>query len=144
MTNSKLSRWSLALVALALVAAGPARAGDSAQFSPNCNAILVNKQVGPEQWAITYDIPTRNVLGNVFKTDGSPASFLSCRFRGEDAGILTYECIGSQGCNFSVSEFCGGDQWTFIAEVDVPESFFLPEGLDELGSPDEVCIDIFL
>ena len=145
MKNSKASRGALAcslsLLGL-LAAADTALASDSAQFSPGCDKILVNKAVGPEQWAITLDIGTRDVLGNVFRTDGGPPSFLSCDFQGSEDGVATYDCIGAQGCVFST--FCGGEQWTPIATVEVPESFFLPEGLDELGSPDEVCVDATL
>jgi hypothetical protein len=143
MKNSKASRGALALSVVGLLAAADVAFGsDSAQFSPECDKILVNKAVGAEQWAITLDIGSRDVLGNVFRTDGGPASFLSCDFQGSEDGVATYDCIGAQGCVFP--PFCGGEQWTTIATVEVPESFFLPEGLDELGSPDEVCVDVSL
>jgi hypothetical protein len=143
MKNSRAFRGALALSTAGLLAfAGAALASDSAQFSPACDKILVNKAVGAEQWAITLDIGTRDVLGNVFRTDGGPASFLSCDFQGSEDGVATYDCIGAQGCVFP--PFCGGEQWTPIATVEVPESFFLPEGLDELGLPDEVCVDATL
>ena len=146
MRKIETSRLIVAVAAAALLAgsAGIARAGDSAQFSPNYNRILVNKQVGVEQWAITYDIATRDVLGNVFKTDGSPASFLSCSFQGEEDGTLSYECLGAEGCDFPAKEFCGGDQWSLIGDVEVDETFFFPAGIESLESPDEVCIDIKL
>jgi hypothetical protein len=143
MKNSTAFRGALVLSAVAALAfPDAALSSDSAQFSPACDKILVNKAVGAEQWAITLDLGTRDVLGNVFRTDGGPASFLSCDFQGEDDGVLTYDCIGAQGCVFP--PFCGGEQWTTIATVDVPETFFLPEGLDELGPPDEVCVDVTL
>lgn len=143
MKNPGAFRGALALSVMGLIAVAHASfASDSAQFSPECDKILVNKAVGAEQWAITLDVGTRNVLGNVFRTDGGPASFLSCVFRGAEDGMATYECSGSQGCVFP--PFCGGNQWTPIATVEVPESFFLPEGLDELEAPDEVCVDATL
>jgi hypothetical protein len=144
MKNNHSSRWALALSLLALaLTAEVAAAADSAQFSPDCGEILVNKRVGEEQWAITYDISSQDVAGNVFRTDGGNAAFLACQFQDEDGADLIYDCIGSEGCVFP--PFCGGEQWTTVAEgIRVPLTFFLPEGLTELPAPDEVCIDVLL
>jgi hypothetical protein len=143
MKNTHAHRWLVALaVAAGALSADLALAGDAAQFSTDCSQILVNKQVGDnEQWAITYDIATQEVNGNVFKLDGSDPSFIDCDFVSEDEGQITFDCFGSDGCVFE--EFCGGDQWTLIGEgIVVPLSFFLPEGLTGFDSPDEVCLEV--
>lgn len=145
MKNTHSYRWLSALAVVALMlGADLALAGDAVQFSADCSKLLVNKKVGEnEQWAITYDIATRGVSGNVFRLDGGDPAFLSCQFQGANGDQLTYDCIGSDGCIFK--EFCGGDQWTTVAEgIVVPFSFFLPEGLSGFDSPDEVCIDVQL
>jgi len=130
--TSRLLPGTVALAALALLAASPASAGDGAQFDGNCDRTYVNKKVGDnEQWAITWEI-YGNASGNVFKLDGSPPSFIECELIEEidDDGVFT--CYGADACT---GPPCGGTQWTqIVSELTIPLSFFLPPGVDPLDA----------
>jgi hypothetical protein len=128
--TSRLLPGTLALAALALVAASPASAADGVQFAGNCDSTYVNKKVGDnEQWAITWEI-FGNASGNVLKLDGTPPSFIECDLIDEnlDELTLTFECYGSSPCT---GPPCGDTQWTLISsDIVLPTSFFLPPGVD--------------
>ena len=142
MTGS--ARWAashlrLAVTALALLActfaAGVAHAGDGAQFAGSCDSTYVNKKVGNEQWAITWEI-YGNASGNVFKLDGSAPSFIECDLQDETDTEEIFDCYGSSACT---TPPCGDGQWTQIAnDIAIPTSFFLPPGVDTLD-PFSAC-----
>ena len=98
------------------------------QVTPDAKRTLVSKDVGGERWAITLN-PDDTVTGNVFRNDGSTPQFVWCERTGDDgnpdpyAVELFYECAGAGTCG---SLACPAGQWTAIAEVTLPGSFFLP------------------
>jgi hypothetical protein len=125
---ARLRSGSIALAAIALLAAAPALAGDGVQFDGTCDRTYVNKQVGDnEQWAITWEI-FGDASGNVFKLDGSPPSFIECQIKEETEGNQIFDCYGSSACTTLP---CGDTQWTLIAaDIAIPTTFFLPPGVD--------------
>ena len=88
------------------------------QGTPDGRRILVNKDVGTERWAITLNTDG-TVLGNVFRSDGGPPSFLSCDPL-PDANH--FACYGADDCS---TDRCV-DQYAFIANIELPPSFFQP------------------
>lgn len=65
------------LTALLLVfSSSLTHAGDGTQWIPTYAQILVNKQVGAQQWTVSLDLATLDLTGNVYATDGSPPAFL--------------------------------------------------------------------
>src|SRR5690606_22466204 len=124
-----------ALVAVTTLGASSALAGDGVQLSGDCDRTYVNKRVGEEQWAITWEI-YGNATGNVFKLDGSDPSFIECVLVNETETEEVFNCYGSSAC---AGPPCGGSQWTLIAEnLPIPLAFFFPPGVDPL-SPFEQC-----
>lgn len=125
------------------------------QVTPDAERILVSKDVNAERWAITRN-DDGTVTGNVFPLDGGPPSFVWCEQAGRDDddffddfiddfedfiddlidgngdgdgdgdGVddeLMFSCFGAGPC---AEQPCTEDQWTFIADVTLPESFFRP------------------
>ena len=88
------------------------------QETPDGRRILVNKDVGTERWAITLN-SDGTALGNVFRSDGGPPSFLSCDPL-PDANH--FACYGADDCS---TDRCV-DQYAFIANIELPPSFFQP------------------
>lgn len=112
---------TLVLVGLAF---GFARAGDSSpvQYTRDGRATLVQRDVNGERWAITYTLETGQVTGNVLLEDGSTA-FLDCdRTEVREGGIGVFSCYSAERCGAK----CGPDAWTFLAQTELPLSFFLP------------------
>lgn len=107
---------------------------------------LVNKDVGPERWAITRNLEDGTVTGNVFVSDGSAPSFIWCEDVTEDGGAegdLTFSCWGSDAC---AAAPCAVEEWTFLAEVPLAASFFAPEGEVEwegIGAPVTLPLSFF-
>ncbi|MBY0274290.1 hypothetical protein K2Z84_03040 [Candidatus Binatia bacterium] len=97
--------------------------GVDAQTSvtPDGHFAMVQKQVGSERWTIVRDQSDMSITGNVLDDRGR-SSFVWCSWLGEES----YDCSGNSYC------FAGGEEdcpWTFIATVELPESFFgLPIG----------------
>jgi hypothetical protein len=119
--------------------------GSGVQVSPDAKRVLVSKDVGNERWSITQN-DDGTVTGNVFALDGGQPSFIWCD--PEDGGSfgdfwddfiddliggdddddgdddeLRYACYGASACGGSP---CDEDEWDFIADVTLPESFFRP------------------
>lgn len=107
---------------------------------------LVNKDVGPERWAITRNLDDGTVTGNVFVSDGSAPSFIWCEEVTEEGGgegDLTFSCWGSDAC---ASAPCSVDEWTFLIEVPLAASFFAPEGevdWEGIGAPVTLPLSFF-
>ncbi len=93
--------------------------------------ILIQKDVGDERWAITMsleDTSPLEITGNIFRENGSPA-FVQCRPIDVigDGDIrdktLVFNCYAADTCPAAP---CTADQWSFVAEVSLPGSFFVP------------------
>ena len=110
-------------VAAAVCVASEAHAAAGVQYSLDRSSTLVSKDVGPERWAITYRIADGEAFGNVFYTDGRDPSFVSCTRKSIDGANGTFACYGAEACNASP---CPAEQYTLIAEVSLPLSFFFP------------------
>ena len=102
------------------------------QLPPDVKSYLINRSVGNEQWAISYNFAANSLTGNVFKTDGSPPSFVFCEFTdiqyAEDPADNSYtlDCLGSDPCQESP---CEPQEWVEIGnDIPLPASFLLPPG----------------
>jgi len=127
-----------AVVWLALAATlGSERAfaqGSGIQQTPDSQRYLISKDVGPERWAISFNLQDRTVTGNVFKTDGSPPSFIWCSIANvapnpdPAATQYTLDCYGADACTQAP---CSGTAWTLIASgLVIDGSFLLPDGTE--------------
>lgn len=92
--------------------------------------ILVNKDVGAERWAITWNLSDVSTTGNVFFQDDRSPSFIGCEKIGHDfvSSIgeldLQYRCFGSDAA-FGGFHFA---DWNLISDsVFLPASFFIPQ-----------------
>jgi hypothetical protein len=116
-----------------LSTAAPASAqGSGVQQTPDSQRYLISKDVGAERWAISFNLSDRTVTGNVFKTDGSPPSFIWCAITdvatNPDPAETQYtlDCSGADAC---VEAPCGPTQWTTIASgLVIGGDFLLPDG----------------
>jgi len=114
----------LALLAVAL----PASA--QVQLVPDENAVLVQRDIGNERWAINAslrDLDPLVITGNVFRPGQTPA-FVWCQpvdvlGNPDDprTATIVYDCFGSSACT---PTFCPA--WDFIREVQLPGAFLLP------------------
>ena len=100
---------------------------------PSDTIILVNKQVGTEQWVISLDLDDETLTGNVFDLSGKPPTFFSCTvdFSPDNftsvaeiaAETLTLTCNVAGGCNALPCEVEGQPLGTTPT---IGGSFFLP------------------
>ncbi|MBU6281431.1 hypothetical protein KGQ64_04240 [bacterium] len=125
----------LALVAVlatgCMLFAGPAAARESG-FQAKGAYALVSKDVSGQRWAMTYDLESSAITGNVFPTDGGPPKFVVCDVVGTDAqGSVTADCSGADACT---SCPCGNG-FSLIGQVTLPGSFF--ESCDGSQGPAE-------
>src|SRR5262249_19034387 len=98
------------------------------QITPDGKRTHVSKDVNGERWAITRNSEDGTVTGNVFTSDGGDPKFIWCDpisggGTSNPAALVTYSCEGADRCSAAP---CSPDQWSFIAQVTLPESFFLP------------------
>lgn len=124
-----------ALAVAALGAAGAASAQEvrsGTQQTPDSRRYLINKNVGLERWAISFNLEDRTVTGNVFKADGSDPSFVWCRITGETAAAApadneyVLDCYGADACEGAP---CSDADWVPIASgLVIGGSFLLPAG----------------
>ncbi len=126
---------------LLLTAVGAIAQDSGSTLSPDQQSFLVNKDIGSERWTIALNLFTTdpanviNVTGNIFRSDGGPASFVACLVRADSKGSLNVpsstfrlSCFGADACA-TTAERCAREDWTLIADdVPVPASFFLPPG----------------
>jgi len=99
------------------------------QITPDAaRRTLISKDVGSERWAITLN-PDDSVTGNVFSASGGDPKFVFCERTGDDGNpdpsqvLIDFACAGADRCT---AEPCTPEQWTFIGDVTLPGSFFLP------------------
>jgi hypothetical protein len=106
------------------------------QLPPDGRQILVSKDVGAERWVIVQ-AEDGTVSGNVFRDEGAPL-FVWCQPREDAPGgddTVELSCFGADACPAAP---CDESRWDFIADVDLPESFFAPPGTptpDDSPSP---------
>lgn len=117
----------LALLALA----SSSFAQSPTALSTDSESVLVNKNVGSQQWAISRSFGRRSVSGNVFEAGSSEPQFVFCEHRGILNDVLQLACYGTGRCADSPC----ADAWVPIANVPLPASFFSvgpegPPGLD--------------
>lgn len=102
------------------------------QVTPGGQIVLVSKDVGAERWAIARDTSDGTVTGNVFRVDGAPPQFLWCEEIGQSEDTVALRCLGADACPLAS---CDEGEWGFVAEVDVPASFFAtPAGVASAGA----------
>ncbi len=112
---------SVALAALLLPAAALALSG--VQITPDGKRTLISKDVGTERWAITWNADDSSVTGNVFLPGGGETSFVWCEETSRADGEVSYRCFGADQCPLGP---CTAEDWGLLAEVSLPEEFFLP------------------
>lgn len=93
------------------------------QTSPDGKRHMVSKDIAGERWAIELHEDDLSVAGNVFFPDGREPQFVWCEKLSLDDGILRFSCQGASRCTVAP---CPRSDWTPIAEVPLPESFFAP------------------
>jgi hypothetical protein len=120
------------LLGSAVLADRAAAQGSGVQQTPDSQRYLISKDVGTERWAISFNLSDRTVTGNVFKTDGSPPSFIWCAITNvatdpdPAATQYTLDCSGADACAVAP---CGATQWTPIASgLVIGGDFLLPDG----------------
>ncbi|MDG2307651.1 MAG: Kazal-type serine protease inhibitor [Candidatus Binatia bacterium] len=93
------------------------------QITPDVQRVLVSKDVSTERWAITRNLDDLTVTGNVFFPTGGDPLFVFCQQAGTRGADLLLSCASADVC---IAAPCGADQWVPLADVELPESFFLP------------------
>jgi hypothetical protein len=126
-------RLSLALAVLVLLAGRAAVAQQRAsglQITPDGKRVLLSKDVGGSRWAITRNFADGSVTGNVFDTAGGDPTFLFCVQRSATIEDVQLGCYAASRCTTGP---CGGVDFQLLADVTLPQSFFLPA--DALPAP---------
>lgn len=107
-----------------------ARAEAQIQLTPDSGRYLIQRTVGAEEWAISYNFDDGTLTGNVFKTNGDPPSFIWCEFvninYAENPSDNQYflDCFGADAC---VAAPCEQTAWVPIGtNIPLPASFVLP------------------
>lgn len=131
-TNVAVALLAALGVCLTIAAQAEAQGGAGTQMTPDSRRYLISKDVGAERWAISFNLADRTVTGNVFKTDGSPPSFIWCSITSESPAAdprqtsYTLDCLGAAAC---AAAPCTSDGWTPIASgLTIGGDFLLPEG----------------
>lgn len=131
-TGRGLAVAAAVALATALGAAEARAQGSGIQLTPDSGRYLISKDVGNERWAISFNLDDRTVTGNVFKTDGSPPSFIWCEITdvatAPDPADTQYtlDCFGADACEQAP---CSADDWTLIASgLPIGGDFLLPDG----------------
>lgn len=125
------------------LAAATSTATSGLRRTPDAKLVLVSKDVGGDRWAIARDPSDGTVTGNVFDPDGGPARFVWCEPAGTSSAVppsgLQLSCFVADRC---AAAPCDERQWTFIADVPLPSSFFEePVCGDGATQPGEECDD---
>ena len=91
------------------------------QSVPDQARLLVQKDVGPERWAISLNFDDGTATGNIFRSNGGAPAFVVCT--PTDASN-TFDCAGADQCRGTPCT----EPFTPIATVTLPDSFFaLPD-----------------
>jgi hypothetical protein len=125
---------SFVMLAVLLVAAGSAHAKSPVQVTPDETTIVVNKQVGNEQWVLAFNLFDQTLTGNVFDLGGNPPTFFFCDVDSADgfgtpeelAGqTLTLDCSSAGSC---AALPCNPiSEWHAVSgAITLPGEFFLP------------------
>jgi len=121
------------LLALVAVSSSAYARESGVQASKDGKRILINKDVGNERWAITFNLDDNTVTGNVFHADGGAPSFIWCQQTSSDGQNVGASCFGADRCDVGP---CTPSMWTFIANVTLPASFFAePSGPQPTPQP---------
>jgi hypothetical protein len=102
-----------------LVAARPS----GLQVTGDGKRTLISKDVGDERWAISRNGDDGSATGNVFFPAGGEPKFVWCGQEGAAGDDLVFSCSGADACRDTI---CGPEQWSYIAQVQLPASFFSP------------------
>ena len=113
-----LATTILALVAFARPDAALAQRG--VQLVPDATQRLVSKDVGDERWAITLDVESGIVTGNVYRKDGGDPQYVWCVPQDGSKDPMRLRCHGTGGC----------DGWVDLGDVELPASFFRPSACE--------------
>lgn len=89
--------------------------------TPDDERTLISKDVGGLRWAITQHADDGTVTGNVFSPEGGDPQFVWCEPRGSSGSDLSFSCYGADRCALSP---CDASEWSFLADVNLPASFF--------------------
>ena len=122
-TNSPLTSFLVSTLVASVVWSGAPASRSGVQLAPDGKQTLISKDVGSERWAIALNAEDGSVLGNVFFADGGAPRFVSCERTGTAVDGATYRCFGADRCALGP---CAAEDWVLIADVTLPESFFLP------------------
>jgi hypothetical protein len=82
--------------------------------------------VNGQRWSIARNADDLTVTGNVYSTDGRDPQFVHCTFQGSSdssPAVLSYACSVADRC---VAGGCPLSDWTYFADVSLPETFFEP------------------
>ncbi len=142
--RTQVAGRSIGMALLALTATATPTYGQGrspVQYTRDGAATLVQKDTGDGQWTITYELQTGHVTGNVRREDGA-STFLDCDRLESTEGLARFDCHVAAGC---METPCTSQPWVPLREVELAESFFLPEeeivvdsGCCDLGGP---CVD---
>jgi hypothetical protein len=107
--------------------AKPAASGDAkgVAITPDQSRLLVNKPLGSDRWAVTWDDHDQNnqdITGNVITADG--ITFLFCPITGAtgpdpQTDSIMIHCSSGDG-------IVGPQDWQDLGDFTIPGSFFLP------------------
>ncbi len=120
-STGRLSLSFVALLCWAALTPGSATGQAGIQTTPDGRRLLVSKDVGGERWAITRNLADGSVTGNIFTTGSGDPLFVACEALGETGDQVRLRCEGADRCPLTP---CEQHEWAFIAEVEVPKSFF--------------------
>ena len=122
-------------------ASAPGASPRGVSISPVGGILLANKDVGSQRWAITQN-EDGTLTGNVFATDGSPPAFIYCE---PNDAPDSFTCFGSDACGGAPC----GDDFALIGDVTLPPDFLeRPEPCDDaydvIGNAIELPPSFFL
>lgn len=115
------ARSFLGIATAALPAGTSAAQPAGIQITPSGSLALISKDVGDQRWAITRN-EDGTVTGNVFFPDGGAPQFVWCEPASAATDPVALRCLGASAC--AGEGGCASDDWTLIAEVSLPASFF--------------------
>lgn len=128
----KISSIALAAAVAAIITGTASQAQAQIQLTPDSARYLIQRTVGEEQWAISYNFDDGTLTGNVFHTDGQPPSFIYCEFTNIEYANdpadnqYTLDCWGNDPCEAAPCDPDWGDP--IATDIPLPASFLLPPG----------------